>query len=213
MNIELRKVKQQCVRDKCVDLFIKSGADVNKQNKDGQTALMLAARGGHDKCVDLLIQAGADVNKQNKDGHTVLEVAVRYSHKKSVKQCLKGGAQVNVVNIIGVNMLSKFMIPFFDRNPRKEIIKLLCAAGETKDETKVPYFVKPLQLNLKHMCRQTIRKHLKNLNPHQHLFGRIPQLGLPSSLTKYLLFYMSLADDDDDDDDDNAPCFIKKLIL
>ena len=36
------------------------------------------------------------------------------------------------------------------------------------------------------------------LDPHQHLFGRIPRLGIPSSLIDYLLFNVSLDDDDDD---------------
>ena len=45
-----------------------------------------------------------------------------------------------------------------------------------------------LRFNLKHLCRQTIRKHRLNLGPHEHLFGRIPPLGLPLPFTKYLLF-------------------------
>ena len=49
-----------------------------------------------------------------------------------------------------------------------------------------------LKLNLKHMCRETIRKHLLSLDPHSHLFGRVPRLGLPVSLTSYLLYNCSL---------------------
>ena len=56
------------------------------------------------------------------------------------------------------------------------------------------------KLSLKHLTRELIRKHLINIDPHENLFGRIPQLGLPSSLTKYLLYNMSLDYDDDDDD-------------
>ena len=91
---------------------------------------------------------------------------------------------------------------------------LLYAAGETidgttvevrnwygyMDELPVPDYLLPneyLKLSLKHMCRETIRKHLLAIEPHQHLFGRIPQLGLPSSLTDYLLFYVSFDDDVD----------------
>ena len=36
-----------------------------------------------------------------------------------------------------------------------------------------------------------------------NLFNRIPRLGLPSSLTKYLLYDQTLDDDDDDDDNDD----------
>ena len=38
------------------------------------------------------------------------------------------------------------------------------------------------------------------MDPHQHLFGRIPQLGLPSALAVYLLFYLSLDNDDNGDE-------------
>ena len=66
-------------------------------------------------------------------------------------------------------------------------------------------------MKLKHICRQVIRKHLLELDPHQHLFGRVPRFGLPNALNKYLMFNVSLEtdkqenddSDDADDDDDN----------
>ena len=42
------------------------------------------------------------------------------------------------------------------------------------------------------MCGEAIRKHLLDLDPHRHLFSRVPRLGLPRSLTEYLLYDMSL---------------------
>ena len=39
------------------------------------------------------------------------------------------------------------------------------------------------------------------MDPHEHLFGRIPRLGLPASMTEYLMYGVSLDDDDDDGDD------------
>ena len=55
------------------------------------------------------------------------------------------------------------------------------------------------RLQLKHMCRDRIRKHLIILDPNENLFGRIPELGLPSVLTEYLLYNMSLEYDVDTD--------------
>ena len=46
------------------------------------------------------------------------------------------------------------------------------------------------------------QKHLLKLDPHQHLFYRIPRLGLLSALVQYLLYNMSLDNDDDHDVDD-----------
>ena len=51
-----------------------------------------------------------------------------------------------------------------------------------------------LRFDLKHLCREAIRKHLLELDLHTHLFGRIPKLGLPKPLTEYLLFRMSLSE-------------------
>ena len=59
------------------------------------------------------------------------------------------------------------------------------------------------KLELKHICREAIRKHLLKLDLHSNLFVRVPQLGLPSIVTEYLLFNQSLDDDDDGDDDDD----------
>ena len=68
------------------------------------------------------------------------------------------------------------------------------------------------ELTLHNLCRESIRKHLQNVDPYGNLFCRIPRLGLPSLLVKYLLYNLSLDDDDNnchsesddyDDDDDN----------
>ena len=87
-------------------------------------------------------------------------------------------------------------------------MKLLYAAGETLDGTEEYLIPEELKfedekLELKHICREIIRKHLLKLDPHQHLFSRIPRLGLPSIVTEYLLFNQSLDDDDDEDDPQN----------
>ena len=65
----------------------------------------------------------------------------------------------------------------------EDVVMLPYAAGETK--VQVPDYLKPPELNLKHLSREAIRKHVINIDPHQHLFGRIPQLGLSSSLSIY----------------------------
>ena len=52
------------------------------------------------------------------------------------------------------------------------------------------------KLDLKHICREAIRKHLLKLDPHQHLFGRVPRLGLSEAVNQYLLFNTNLDDED-----------------
>ena len=55
-----------------------------------------------------------------------------------------------------------------------------------------------------YVCRETIRKHLLKLDPHTHLFDSLPKLGLPSSVTEYLLYGETLDDDIDIDSDDGV---------
>ena len=47
-------------------------------------------------------------------------------------------------------------------------------------------------LDLRHLCRETIRKHLLSLDPHTHLFDRVSRLGLPKSMYFYLVYDVSL---------------------
>jgi ankyrin repeat protein len=58
-----------------VKALIDKGADVNAKDKDGQTALMLAAGGGYTEIVKALIEKGADVNAKNNTGDTALSLA------------------------------------------------------------------------------------------------------------------------------------------
>ena len=57
--------------DKCADLVIQAGADVNAADLDGLTALM--EFNGHSKRTNLLLEAGADVNAvDGKHGRTAV---------------------------------------------------------------------------------------------------------------------------------------------
>ena len=52
--------------------------------------------------------------------------------------------------------------------------------------------------SLKHLCRETIREHLLQLDLHGNLFMRIPLLGTPKLITNYLLYHLSLDDNTQD---------------
>ena len=123
----------------------------------------------------------------------------------------------------------------------EDIMFLLFVAGETIDVATVDRYdadseygarvdvvdylpkTEPDSLDLKDICRETIRAQLIISNPHENMFTKIPKLNLPSSLEEYLLYGVALdtrleeeddeeeedsdededSDDDEDDDDED----------
>ena len=202
----------------CLDLLLRAGADVNNRGSYDHLPIIVAAFYGGREGVDLLIKAGADVNTTVTEGvvelgTTALIEAAASNSLGSIKLLLCAGAFVNKKSSANINALEGHI---HRRICNVKIERLLFAAGENVDEEKTislfstetirtPEHLKSTPA-LKDQCRHKIRNILLGIDPFHHLFNRIPKLGLPSSLVKYLLFDMSLNemdDDDDDDDDDN----------
>ena len=57
-----------------------AGADVNAVDKDGETALMVAATAGHLPVIEALLNANADFSARGADGFTAFEIATRQKH-------------------------------------------------------------------------------------------------------------------------------------
>ena len=179
--------------DECTELLIKAGTDVNICNEESETALLRAIPTG--VYIDELVQAGADVNCS---AWTLLWEATKIAHDHDgllieLLILLRAGITINTQS---VSVLSYYLD---SRVPQKEIdvVLLLAAAGEKIDDTtvQIPRYLQPKETRLKHLCREAIRNHLLDLDPHTHLFSRVPRLGLPSSVTDYLLYNVSLDDE------------------
>ena len=54
--------------------LLDAGADINIQDKFGETALMRAAAWGHTGVMELLIRAGADPGIKNNEGRTAIDL-------------------------------------------------------------------------------------------------------------------------------------------
>ena len=187
----------------CVKLLLKYGVDVNCIDRDGGTALTCAMerRYLYDHVAEL-IQAGADVNlTQRRNGFTPLMLAACSTNgERFARLLLRSGCKINIHNKYGQNALKYYASL---RKSNMKLMALLFAAGETMG-VKTPYsdVWKHREVDLKHLCRKTIRKHLLEIDPHTHLFDRVPQLGLPTSLCAYFLYNKTLADNDDHGDSD-----------
>ena len=192
--------------DTCVETLVSAGADVNKRGTLGYTALMVAVGNGNYKYAKLFIAFGADVNQvQTIQQITALEIAANNARLHDddkrincVKLCLRFKAKVNYPYPIRV-LQNIFSYPDFNR----KVVMLLYAAGERirVSYDGVPDYIRALEtenleLCLSKICRNFIRNHLIELDPHENLFHRVPKLGLPSALSEYLLFNVSLNTED-----------------
>ena len=139
---------------------------------------MVAARNEHLNITKVLIEAGADVNKICARSETALLQFVLKGNVQGVRLLLRSGAKLNT----GRQPIG----------PQQAYIKLLLDAGQTV----IPRLLKSSTYTLHHHCRLVIRKHMLKLDQHENLFVRIPRLGLPSNLAKYLLFDASVDEDD-----------------
>jgi ankyrin repeat protein len=71
----------QIGRAAIVQALIGAGADLNLQNKDGETALTLASERDHPATVQALIEAGANLNLQAKVSGGLLLLELRHSSR------------------------------------------------------------------------------------------------------------------------------------
>ena len=189
---------------KCAEILIAAGAKVNCPTKYGETA----AREAESECINLLVKAGTDVNMLGEYDFTALIWAARQPSSQAIeciKTLLRAGAFISKLDTVGRNALLNVMANDYKTESNDDAAMLLFAAGEILEgeidgnkidasDVVIPEFLqqKDLKFCLKHMCREVIRDHVINLDPHTHLFGRIALLRLPPVLSKYLLYCLSL---------------------
>ena len=87
---------------KIARLLLEAGADKDKQDREGDTALMFAAESGHAEIVRLLLEAGAhkDLSEEDPDGDvlTALVLAARNGHVEIARLLLEAGDSEDLPN-------------------------------------------------------------------------------------------------------------------
>lgn len=71
------------------------GVDINRRDRYGQTALMLAARAGHREVVEVLIEHRAELNVTAKFGLSALMLAIVAGHPEIARILARAGADLS----------------------------------------------------------------------------------------------------------------------
>ena len=79
-----------------VKLLLSKGAQINVEDENHRTPLMLAAKNGHNDVLMHLIKCGADVSKKDVLERTALHYASERGHLKVVEVLLRVGAKIDV---------------------------------------------------------------------------------------------------------------------
>ncbi|XP_077349985.1 uncharacterized protein LOC143998115 [Lithobates pipiens] len=74
--------------EKVAEILLKSGADVNMERANGETAMHVAAQYGNIKMISALIEEGGEVTWQSKTQENALHTAVRHCHLPIVELIL-----------------------------------------------------------------------------------------------------------------------------
>ncbi|XP_042716879.2 protein tyrosine phosphatase type IVA 3 isoform X4 [Chrysemys picta bellii] len=74
--------------EKVAEMLLKSGADVNVEQENGETAMHVAARHGNLRMIKALIEEGGELTLQSKAGECPLHIAVQHCHLPVVEEIL-----------------------------------------------------------------------------------------------------------------------------
>jgi ankyrin repeat protein len=158
----------------CVQSLLEKGADVNARDKEfQQTALMLAAWGGHAEIVHHLIRAGADVNAHTRLGRMpefVPPNAGRASHGDGI---LRGGVPERGARPARAGLMTP--LHYAAREGHTAVAALLLAAGARINQPEANG-VQPLLLAIMNDRSETARyliEHGADVNADDW-YGRTP---------------------------------------
>ncbi|MBR5154521.1 MAG: ankyrin repeat domain-containing protein [Alphaproteobacteria bacterium] len=87
--------------------LLSSDFEVDEQDLDGNTPLMIASSLGKVNFVEFLIDFGADPKKRNYEGSTALHRAAFAGHNDVIEVLINNGALVNMPDLDGVTPLMK----------------------------------------------------------------------------------------------------------
>ncbi len=129
-----------------VKTLLENGAQVDLQNKNKSSALLLASENGRAEVAKILLESGAQVDLQGNDGWSALLVASQNGHDEVVKILLEFMAQVNLENRIGlcpliVAIQNADMVKLLIENGALQLLKRKLIQWECKGKVRCYYFM------------------------------------------------------------------------
>ncbi len=112
-----------------LELLFKLGTDVNRRDKNGRSALMIAASTGRFHILQRLMDNYADPDMIDRFGWSALMFAVYYNHTRIVRSLLEYGADVNVTSDKGLSALK-----IATQYERKSLVDLLLDYGAISED-------------------------------------------------------------------------------
>jgi ankyrin repeat protein len=107
--------------------LIDNGVDINLQNNEGVTALILASTNGNKEIVRYLIDSGANLDIQTKEGITAL-MCTKNEHKEVMRYLIDSGANLDIQSKGGVTVLM-----WASKKEHKELVRYLIDSGANLD--------------------------------------------------------------------------------
>ena len=112
-------------------LLVEYGVNVDFQNIEGETPLIIASREGHVDVVTFLVEHGANLNLQCRLGNTALMTACLYKERDVVTFLVEHGANVNLQSKDGTTALFLFLcgIPMYSDDNYCNVLSSLIENG------------------------------------------------------------------------------------
>ena len=160
------------------DLFI-HGVD-----KEGKTALLLAAREKYPAVVKMLLERGADPNYQSKEGRTPLMEAALWGRYENVDHLLENGADKHLIDNDGLKAID--LATQSDRNEEERYRR---PGGEYHVDEEVPYIANQARRMIVSILKDDVVDDqsppaANAITGDQFLFQKSPS-NIPSKITVY----------------------------
>lgn len=123
-------------QEEVVEVLLERGAEVDKQDKLGRTALHRAASRGHERIVARLLEAGADAGAMSEIGWTALMTAASCGHVSIVRLLLRERA--GLVDHRDRDGASALWVAC--KNGKADVVKVLLLEGGATHDLPDTYF-------------------------------------------------------------------------